>query len=129
VSAALDSVERRERIARLNDGARQAMGVACIAVATEGFRGLSHLDQARVREAIERYDAWEPGNDPDGERDFGAIYRDERGRWSAMPPGRVAQTVFWKIDCYDQALEWGSPDPADAGVTQRVLTIMLASEY
>ena len=121
--------ERAERIARLNDRARQAMGIACRAVATEGFRALSRADQSRVREMIETFDAFGEGNDPHGERDFGAVYQAGDGRWTTARPARVRQTVFWKIDAYDRALEWGSPDAADPSVTQRVLTIMLASEY
>lgn len=53
-----------ERIARLNDRARQAMGLACVAVATEGFRALSEEDQSRVRELVETFDAFTSDNDP-----------------------------------------------------------------
>jgi hypothetical protein len=53
-----------EHIARLNDLARQAMGVACTAVATPGFRSLSASDQSRVSELIETYDALTKDNDP-----------------------------------------------------------------
>ena len=73
-------MERVERIARLNDMARQAMGIACRAVATEGFRSLPMRDQSRVRELIETFDAWSEGNDPYAERDFGTVYQDGRGR-------------------------------------------------
>lgn len=125
------TVSRSERIARLNDRARQAMGLACVAVATEGFRSLPEAEQSRVRELVETYDAFTPDNDPYGERDFGAIYRDADGRWTTGYPaqGKPTEKVFWKIDAYDRALRFGSEDPANPAVTRRVLTVMLASEY
>ena len=105
------------------------MGLACVAVATEGFRGLPNEDQSRVRELVETFDAFTTENDPYGERDFGAIYQDGEGRWTTMRPARPAEAVFWKIDAYDRDLRFGSEDPANPAMTQRVLTIMLASEY
>ena len=123
------TLSRSERIARLNDRARQAMGLACVAVATEGFRALPDEDQSRVRELVETFDAFTPDNDPYGERDFGAIYQGGDGRWTTTRPARPAKTVFWKIDAFDRDLQFGSEDPADLAVTRRVLTIMLAHEY
>lgn len=120
---------RAERIARLNDLARRAMGIAGVVVATEGIRALSEADQSQLRELVETFDAFTPDNDPFGERDFGAIYQALDGVWSTLRPVDVAVTVFWKIDAYDRALRFGSEDPADPAVTRRVLTIMLASEY
>lgn len=126
VSASL----RIARIARLNDLARQAMGVACTVFATPGFRGLSPSDQSCVRELIETFDAFTCGNDPYGERDFGAIYQHGDGRWTTTKPnGEVRETIFWKIDAYYRDLQFGSEDPVNPAVTQRVLTIMLAQEY
>ena len=126
-----DERARAGLIARLNDRARQAMGIACAAVTTSGFRSLSASDQSRVRELIETYTAFTPGNDPHGERDFGAIYQGRDGRWTALPPkkGDPVETVFWKIDYFDRAMQFSSSDPADLAVTRRVLTIMLAIEY
>lgn len=123
------TISRSERIARLNDRARQAMGLACVAVATDGFRALSGEDQSRVRELVETFDAFTPDNNPYGERDFGAIYQEGEGLWTTTRPVRPSETVFWKIDAYDRDLQFGSEDPADPAVTRRVLTIMLASEY
>ena len=107
------------------------MGIACAAVTTVGFRSLPATARSRVRELIETYNAFAPGNDPHGERDFGAIYLGGDGRWSCLPPkkGDAVETVFWKIDYYDRAMRFASEDPADPMVTRRVLTIMLASEY
>lgn len=123
------TLSRSERIARFNDRARQAMGLACVAVATEGFQALAEADQSRVRELVETYDAFTLDNDPYGERDFGAVYQDCDGHWTTARPARPAQTVFWKIDAYDRNLRFGSEDATNPAITQRVLTIMLASEY
>ncbi len=120
---------RAERIARLNDLARRAMGIACVVVATEGIRALPEADQSRLRELVETFDAFTPDNDPYGERDFGANYQRVDGVWSASRPVDVAVTAFWKIDAYARDLRFGSEDPADPAVTRRVLTIMLGSEY
>jgi hypothetical protein len=120
---------RAERIARLNDLARSAMGIASVVVVTEGFRALPEADQSRLRELVETFDAFTPDNDPYRERDFGAIYQGVDGVWSTSRPADVAVTVFWKVDAYDRALRFGSEDPADPVVTRRVLTIMLASDY
>lgn len=133
MSAALPAArEQTARIARLNDMARQAMGVACTAVATVGFRSLSASDQSRVRELIETFDAFDEDNDPYGERDFGTIYQLGDGRWTTERP-RVRdderERVFWKFDYYDRDLQFGSEDAANPAVTRRVLTIMLADEY
>jgi hypothetical protein len=56
------------------------------------------------------------GNDPYGERDFGAFEL-------------AGEKLIWKIDYYDRMLRDASPDPADPAVTRRVLTLMLASDY
>ena len=124
--------EQTARIARLNDLARRAMGVACTAVATVGFRSLPESDQSRVRELIETFDAFDDDNDPYGERDFGTIYQPGDGRWTTERP-RVCdderERVFWKLDYYDRDLRFGSEDAANPAVTRRVLTIMLADEY
>ena len=45
------TLTRSERIARLNDRARQAMGLACVAVATEGFRSLPQPDRTTIPES------------------------------------------------------------------------------
>jgi hypothetical protein len=124
--------ERTVRIARLNDLARQAMGIACTAVATVGFRSLPGADQSSVRKLIETFDAFDDDNDPHDERDFGTIYQLGDGRWATERPRcpeDERERVFWKLDYYDRAMRFASEDAADAAVTRRVLTIMLSDEY
>ena len=124
--------EQTTRIARLNDEARQAMGVACTAVATVGFRSLPDADQSCVRALIETFDAFDEDNDPHGERDFGTIYQLVCGRWTTERP-RVRdderERVFWKLDYYDRQMEFASDDAASPAITRRILTIMLSDEY
>ena len=107
---------RSEKIAKLNDIARTAMGVASKLVQTSGISALPWQDQSAIREAVEKYDRFEPGNDPYGERDFGAFEHN-------------GNRILWKIDYYDRELEFGSEHPEDPRQTRRVLTIMLAEEY
>ena len=124
--------EQTARIARLNDLARRAMGVACTAVATVGFRSLTDADQSCVRELIETFDAFDEDNDPHGERDFGCVYQLGDGRWTTERPRSrddERERVFWKFNYYDRELMFGSEDAANPAVTRRVLTIMLADEY
>ncbi len=132
MSALATAREQTARIARLNDLARSAMGVACTAVATVGFRSLSASDQSCVRELIETYDAFDEGCDPHGERDFGCVYQLGDGRWTTERPrlrDDERERVFWKFDYFDRDLQFGSEDAANPAITRRVLTIMLADEY
>ena len=124
--------EQAARIARLNDLARSAMGVACTAVATVGFRSLPASDQSRARELIETFDAFTEDNDPHGERDFGTIYQLADGRWTTERPRLredERERVFWKLDYYDRQMRFVSDDAANPAITRRVLTIMLSDEY
>lgn len=66
--------------------------------------------------AVRRFDAFTDDNDPHGEHDMAFI--DVAG-----------ERVFWKIDYYDRDLQFLSSDPCDAGLTRRMLTIGLASDY
>ena len=65
---------------------------------------------------IMAFDRFKEGNDPYGEQDFGSITV-------------AGENIFWKIDYYDLRFEYGSENPGDPVQTQRVPTIMLASEY
>ena len=107
--------DHAQTIAQLNDAFRRGAGGGRLAI-TAGVMALGGRALIDIMAAVQTYDAFNVDNNPHGEHDFASLtWRRER--------------LFWKIDCYDRRLEFGSPDPADPSVTTRVLTIMLASEY
>ncbi|MCG9097698.1 DUF3768 domain-containing protein [Laribacter hongkongensis] len=105
------------RIRQLNDALRTSLGGGRWML-TAGFRALPPRQQVELLQAVRTFDAFDAGNDPWGEHDFGAV---EAG----------GVRVFWKIDCYDYdpELRGLSADPADPARTVRVLTVMQAEEY
>ena len=83
---------------------------------TAGVYALPDMVKAAALQKAATFDQFNENNDPHGEHDFGSFEF-------------AGKTIFWKIDCYDRDLNYGSPDPSDENVTERVLTIMLAEEY
>ena len=83
---------------------------------TAGIAALPPKEQAAIMDRVFAFADFTPDNDPYAEHDFGSFEH-------------AGKTIFWKIDCYDRALKFGSPDPADEAVTTRVLTVLLAEEY
>lgn len=126
------SPEQLDTIRSLNDAARQNPGVASRANVTQGFLALPDVDRFKAVSAIAGFTKFDGDNDPYGEHDFGAVYRLTTGTWTQERPSddrAIAETVFWKVDYYDNTLTYGSEAPWDERQTKRVLTIMLASEY
>lgn len=104
-----------DHIRALNDEFRQKIS-ANFAVITLGVAALGKPAVDRIVKTIALYDDFCQATDPYHEHDFGSF--DAEG-----------QTIFFKIDYYDRALIYHSPDPANPSVTQQVMTIMLADEY
>jgi hypothetical protein len=102
-------------IRRLNDKLRASPQTG-IAVITPGVAAVGQEAVQRIFRTIALYDNFCRENDPYSEHDFGAFDAED-------------QKIFFKIDYYDKQLNMHSPDPADATVTARVITIMLAEEY
>ncbi len=128
----MHSPEHLDTIRRLNDAARSHPGTASFVNITQGVQALPDADRFLALAAIVGFSQFDKGNDPYGEHDFGAVYRLATGKWTDERPSderAVAGTVFWKVDCYDNTLTYGSETPWDERQTKRVLTIMLASEY
>ena len=103
------------KIRALNDAFRQTLAGGKVMM-TAGIAALPDAARAMVIEKVRAFDAFTADNDPHGEHDFGNFEVDGR-------------KIFWKVDYFDAAMEFGSEDPADPAKTTRVLTIMLASEY
>jgi Protein of unknown function (DUF3768) len=110
------------RIRELNDALRTStdhIGVLLakqLLVITHGVAAHGNAFIDRAIQAVRSYRNFGPDNDPYGEHDFGQFTLDD-------------ETLFWKIDYYDNELENGSPDPSDPAVTRRALTVLLAEEY
>lgn len=103
------------RIRDLNDELRRTFSTGRVML-TSGVQALEEGARAELLHAVQRFDQFDPANDPYGEHDFGRVIV-------------IGQGYFFKIDYYDNDLQYHSPDPADATVTTRVLTIMREDEY
>jgi hypothetical protein len=108
-------IARISRIRELNDLLRR-YGKGGDVYLTRGVRDRGDDFSERARRQVANFEAFTEDNDPHGEHDFGAVTID-------------GTRVFFKVDYYDRAKEWLSPDPADPAKTCRVMTILLAEEY
>ena len=112
----IEQEQNNTKIAALNDRFRRSF-IGGQVMTTAGISELPVEIKAKIFGLVQSYDRFTPDNDTYGEHDFGEITINTN------------QKIFWKIDYYDKAMEFGSENPADPSVTTRVLTIMLASEY
>ena len=109
------SDQKSARICALNDQLRR-FGRGGRVMMTSGIEALGAAGIARIMAAVAAFDAFTGDNDPWGEHDCAILTVNGR-------------RVLFKIDPYDRNLAHHSPDPSDPNVTERVLTVMLASEY
>ncbi|WP_413776396.1 DUF3768 domain-containing protein [Rhodopseudomonas sp. P2A-2r] len=89
---------RTATIRALNDDFRQSIPRprdGCRLIVTDGVAALGPGEVARILLAVRTHGDFGPDSDPHGEHDFGIIERDG-GRF------------YWKIDCYDQWMQFGS---------------------
>lgn len=106
--------QRTRRIRELNDRLRTT-GKGGKFYMTRAVADLPSQTTAALLLELEQFNDFTRNNDPWGEHDFGSVSVD-------------GVAYFWKIDAYDLNLEFGSPDPADDAMTQRVLTLMTADD-
>ncbi|MEM8692513.1 MAG: DUF3768 domain-containing protein [Pseudomonadota bacterium] len=106
----------QQRTRELNDRFRTKGEGNGRVVITVGIQEMGHDFIVAVVEAVRTFSDFSEDNDPWGEHDFGAVEVE-------------GQKVFFKFDYYTPDLSAGSENPANEGLTHRVLTIMLAREY
>ncbi|MEZ5844831.1 MAG: DUF3768 domain-containing protein [Hyphomicrobiaceae bacterium] len=112
--------DRTARIRALNDAFRRAIGSGQSLgkfYMTSGVAGHGPAFTAKVIAAVVAFDAFDADIDPYGEHDMVRVVVDGIRVWG-------------KIDYYHKAdPDLGAEDPADAGTTERVMTLLLPEEY
>jgi len=106
-----------DRIRALNDELRISFKGGKIA-ATPGVLALGDLPA--ILKQLREFSDFSTDNDPYHEHDSASF--------KACGADGIEKLVYFKIDYYDPALMFASPDPAEPALTTRVLTIMLAEE-
>src|SRR5436305_637861 len=101
--------EQAKRIQALNDAFRTTFQGGRVLI-TRGVQSLPDRTCAEILQKVRSFSGFTRANDPHGEHDFGSFEH-------------AGQSIFWKIDYYDQNLEFGSEHPSDPSRTTRVLTI------
>ena len=109
------ALTRSDRIRALNDLARKTF-LGTQVVVTSAFAELPSQTKATILDRVRTFNDFDGGNDPHHEHDFGCIEHE-------------GEKYFFKFDYYSPDMRHGSDDPGDPKKTQRVLTIMLASDY
>lgn len=112
------------RVAEQNDRFRTTLGtdpaVPGRILVTCGVDALSLIAKAQIVPAVQTFSEFTEDNDPFGLHDFGTFEVESEGH---------AVKLYWKIDLYDVAYEFGSEVPDDPARTRRVLTILLPEEW
>ena len=102
-------------IKTLNDKLRKHL-IGGRVMLTAGINAKSQDDIARILSKVRHFNNSTEANDPYNEHDFVSFdYK--------------AETIYFKIDYYDKNYQYLSEDPANPNLTNRVMTVMLASEY
>ena len=106
------------KIAKLNDDLRQNLftpGSNRVFVSA-AVSSLPYLERALLLDKVQKFNDFNPDNDPYQEHDFARIEHN-------------GINYFWKIDYYNKTMDAGSDDPSNPDITTRALTIMRADEY
>ncbi len=102
-------------IKKLNDNFRRSLSGGRLMLSA-GVSAMPYDESLHIVNMVRIFKDFNKDNDPYNEHDFGSLICNNK-------------KIFWKIDYYDKSLKYGSENPANPGLTTRVLTIMLAEEY
>ncbi|MBO6727777.1 MAG: DUF3768 domain-containing protein [Rhizobiaceae bacterium] len=120
----LSSAETARIVAAQNDAFRKAIGGETAGTSVPPgrvvmTRCVSERDpafQSASIAAVVAYDDFDADCDPHGWHEMGVIEIE-------------GETVWFKLDLYDENYEYGSSDPTDPRFTRRVLTLLFPFEY
>ena len=109
--------DEKEKIVFLNDSLRKTFNKSFGQVyITQGVNQLQRDEITQIAMAVQHFDDFTPENDPYGEHDQGIVIV-------------KGSSYYWKIDYYDNDLQYHSSDKSDPDLTKRILTIMTPNEY
>lgn len=109
----VDVVMKKEKIVKLNDWLRKE-GRGGKVICTSSVAMSSNYP--KIMNAVRTFEDFNEANDPHNEHDFGKVTVE-------------GTDYFFKIDYYDKTHTYLSDDPSDQTKTNRVMTVMEASEY
>ena len=119
VARQIEAGMHAQLIAQLNDRLRKTMAPCYGKIVMAGSLAQEDPElQVIAARKVRMFDEFTRDNDPHGEHDFGTVQL--KGR-----------PVYWKIDYFEKGTGWnfGSEFPEDDSKTDRMLTIMYASDY
>ncbi len=108
-------MSKSAKISALNDQFRKT-GRGGRYMITTGVKALGDRAVMEIVAKVKSFSDFNKNNDPHHEHDMGKIEHN-------------GEPIFWKIDYFDKAMQYGSDDPSDPSRTTRTLTILLADEY
>lgn len=111
----LDQEAKKTKIRALNDTLRKH-AIGGLYVLSRGVTAQDEFTRIQVFLEIALETDFDEQNDPYNEHDFGKVEYE-------------GVTYFWKIDYYDEDLQFASKDPSNPAITTRVMTVILAEEY
>jgi hypothetical protein len=111
----IDTKERVALIREANDKFRTTFRGGQVLL-TASVTTLPDMVKASALEKVASFQDFNEENDPHFEHDYGSFDHCDREVW-------------WKIEYWNETMDWASDDPADPEKTKRTLTVGLACDW